>query len=206
MKTLLIIILSFLVTSVQSQTNQLQTEATSLDELIVFIANTVNSKADKTNQSHHYTFLVESPNETLSNSEKEILKQNFKILSHKLSKEDAISLAFYNSINGLLINQTKATQIKEILHAIDSGKLQTVYSEGISETYAKANSAIDNYTKNTLVFVKNSSAQELKLAIKTNNIAPSVVEHTKPKNNQTGTVVLLTAISLLPELINVIKD
>ena len=195
-----------MMTSVKAQDFELHTESTSLNQLIIYIANEIKLSPEPQEDSRHFTFLIETHQSSLSVSDKALLKQNFKFLCERLSTKDKISIAFYNSLNGLLIDKLAPSEVKKLLHAIDSEKLAESFTDGISETYSYANKNVENFTKNTLIFVTNPSPKAVEIPVEKIVVSKNLTEPTPVKNNGTGTVVLLTAISLLPELINVIKD
>ena len=224
MKTLIIALLCFGILPLQAQPNHLKTESVELKSCITFILNAFpsnksleNSKSINKVKSHHITFLLETHQDQFSNEDKTALKQAFMFLSERLTGNDKVSIAFYNNRNGLLLKQTPATDLKKILYAIDSGKLVQPFNEGISESFAYANALLNENVNDVLVFVRKpkpinkTTIAPINLTnttVNKNNKNSSIVEPTEIKTakSNTGHIVLLTAITLLPELINVIKD
>lgn len=153
MKMLYIAVLCLVILPLSAQ-GTLQTKSTSIESLITFVAEEFPSKDIKNTTSHHVTLLVETHNKQLNKDTKNVLKQSVLFLTERLSDTDAISIAFYNETNGLLVNTVGAKQTKVILHAIETGTLKQLYKDGLSESFTHANHTISKFNQNTLVFVK----------------------------------------------------
>jgi hypothetical protein len=136
----------------------------------------------------------------LSIEDKVILKQAFKLLSKRLSENDLISIITYSGINGIALNQTEPYNLKRILHTIDNFKssIKEIYPDGIELAYDYAEENFNEEAINTVVMIRNSNI----LAQNYNTSVLTAQSQQKSKNN----AVLLTAITLLPELIAIIKN
>jgi hypothetical protein len=210
MKTLLTLFFTLLFFNVNAQDTTLNSESIQLDHLISFVADYFtkpvldedNEDDDTIIKTEQVTFLIEASNYGFSKEDEIILQQAFKFLSQRLTSEDNISIAFYSGKNGLLLKQESPKDIKKILHALSHCKVIETYKDGIGESYVYANSILNPNARNTMVFVRNpnKSIKQTPIVIDEN----TVTETTKKSKN--GTIVLLTAITLLPELINVLKD
>lgn len=211
MKTLLTLVFTLLFFNVNAQNTTLNTESVQLDQLISFIADYFvkpvldeeNKDANDDLKSEQITFLIEASDYGFSKEDKIILQQAFKFLSQRLTQKDKISIAFYSGKNGLLLKQESAKDIKKILHAFSHCSVIENYKDGIGESYVYANSILNPMARNTIVFVRNPNKSEVKPRIV---IDKNAITANSTKSSKNGTIVLLTAISLLPELINVIKD
>lgn len=210
MKTLYTLIFALFFCSLNAQETQLNTESVQLDQLISFIADYfISPVSEEENEdeediikTEQITFLIEASDYGFSKEDEIVLQQAFKFLSQRLIDEDHVSIAFYSGKNGLLIKQKSPKDLKKILHALSHCKVIENYKDGIGESYTYANSILKPTARNTIVFVRNPNKSKEPSTVK--NIQENISETKKTSKN--GTVVLLIAITLLPELINVIKD
>jgi len=188
-----------------SQESKIETQSVSLENLIPFIAENYNSQESAT--LHNITFLIQVGNTSISNDDKVILKQAFKLLSKRLTKNDSISIISYSGINGVALEKSSPKKIKSILHAINNfmPSIKEFHNDGIELAYTYANQNYNETAVNTIIMVRNPTAGSgtainQTTAADTETAATSIAP--KSKNN----AVLLTAITLLPEIISIIKD
>ncbi|RAJ16283.1 vWA domain-containing protein [Olleya aquimaris] len=218
MKTVLTLLL-FLFISLETtaQDQNLETKSVTLDNLIAFVADNFPSEKtiafneddedlDNEDRINNYqiTFLIETTTSNFSSEDEIILKQALKFLSTRLTEEDKLSIVVYSGQNGLLLDNESPTVLKKVLHAISdvNGNLIEDYEDGIGEAYTYATNNLSEEANNLLIMVRNPDAKE-----DTNQVVESVVKtQVSDSKTNTGSIVLLTAISLLPELIEVIKD
>ncbi|WP_336069275.1 hypothetical protein [Mesoflavibacter sp. CH_XMU1404-2] len=214
MKTFVSLTLFLFITVINAQETTLTTKSVKLDNLISFVAdnfplqqeNTDEDEEDEEDENHlnyQVTFLLETTTSNFSDEDEIILKQAFKFLSDRLSTKDKLSTVVYSGQNGLLLDNQSPKSLKKILHALSDVKKNIIedYEDGIEEAYSHANTNFNTEAQNILVMVRNpdakaetSETEEIVEALKANGA--------KTKDNS---IVLLTAISLLPELIEVIK-
>ncbi|WP_375239954.1 hypothetical protein, partial [Aurantibacter sp.] len=188
----------------------LNTESVQLDQLISFVADYFekpvldedNEEDETVIKTEQVIFLIEASGYGFSKEDEIILQQAFKFINQRLTSEDNISIAFYSGKNGLLIKKESPKDIKKILHSLSHCKVIETYKDGIGESYVYANSILNPNARNTMVFVRNPNKSVKQSPIR---IDENIVTETT-KKSKNGTVVLLTAITLLPELINVLKD
>ena len=206
MKTVIqLLVFLFVFTGANAQTKNLETKSVTLNNLISFIAESFPLDAENEDDGLDYnlTFLVESSKRNFSREDETILKQAFKFLSNRLTEIDVISIIVYSGQNGLLINNESPKSIKKIFHALSNLNDSIIedYNDGIGEAYTYANNNLDEDANNTLIMVRNPNAEQSSI------LDDDLVQNITPKEvkNNTGNIVLLTAISLLPELIQVIK-
>ncbi|WP_452224669.1 hypothetical protein [Lacinutrix chionoecetis] len=218
MKTLLTLIISiFLITEVSSQ-NSIETQSVALEDFITFIANqfpleikedTSNAKEDATEtpKTQQISFILETSKTNFSSEDKIILQQAFKFLATRLNKEDKISLLAYSGQNGLLLDRISAKGIKKTLSVINDLKnsITETHKDGIALAYKLAQEHFNENADNLVVMVRNPNATQDTAQTETireeDDSAKSKVIKSKNSN-----VVLLTAMTLLPELITIIKD
>lgn len=214
MKTFVSLTLVLFFTFINAQETMLTTKSVKLDNLISFVAdnfplqqeNTDEDKEDEEDENHlnyQVTFLLETTTSSFSDEDEIILKQAFKFLSDRLSTEDKLSIVVYSGQNGLLLDNQSPKSLKKILHALNDVKKNIIedYEDGIEEAYSHANTNFNTEAQNILVMVRNPDAKA------ETGDTEEIVETLKANDAKTkdNSIVLLTAISLLPELIEVIK-
>ena len=214
MKTFVSLTLFLFITVINAQETTLTTKSVKLDNLISFVAdnfplqqeNTDEDEEDEEDENHlnyQVTFLLETTTSNFSDEDEIILKQAFKFLSDRLSTKDKLSTVVYSGQNGLLLDNQSPKSLKKILHALSDVKKNIIedYEDGIEEAYSHANTNFNTEAQNILVMVRNPDAKA------ETSETEEIVETLKANGAKTkdNSIVLLTAISLLPELIEVIK-
>lgn len=199
MKSLIIIaFVAFSITSSIAQEKNIVTQSVTLDNLIPFIVKNFHSSNDAS-ENRNITFLLQVSSEDKQFDDSIILKQAFKLLSTRLTEDDKISIVTYSGFNGVALKQSSPKELKRIYYALSSLKssIKEFHNDGIQLAYDYANKNFDEESINTVVMVRN-----------TNLISNSQVSNhdnlDKPRKKRNN-VVLITAISLLPEIISVIK-
>ncbi len=200
MKALITLILTaFLATTSIAQEMNIETKSVALDNLITFIVENYSVKSEDTeSDQQNISFLIQVPETNLSIEDKVILKQAFKLLSNRLTEGDLISIITYLGFNGLALKQVEPNDIKKILHTINNFKssIKEFHQDGIELAYKYAKENFDEEAINSVVMVRNPN-----ISSENNNTLLMPVKPQK-KNN----AVLITAISLLPELLAIIKN
>lgn len=202
MKTLFVLILNILciVPSI-AQAQSVNTQSVTIENLIPFVVENYSSA----NGKYNITLLVETKSRNFSSEESILLKQAAKYLSEKLSEDDTISIVAYNTLNGVVLNQTPAKNLKKILNVINDfgSNISSKSKDGITQAYTLANENQKANIKNTVLMVRNpngtSQPSTTDIALGNNNI-------TSTAKKEKGNMVLLTALAVLPELISIIKD
>ena len=199
MKHLTITFALLLITSMAiSQEKNIETKSVSIDNLISFIVDHIESKTEDSELPiENITFLLQTPANDLLIEHKVILNQAFKLVSKRLTEEDYISIITYTGFNGIALNQTSPKDLKLILYTIDNLKpsVKEFYKDGIELAYEYTNENFMEDSINTVIMIRNPKA------IQGEQVTVQNAKATK-KNN----VVLITAMALLPEIISVIKD
>tara|TARA_R110001632_G_scaffold53818_4_gene132241 strand:- start:588 stop:1172 length:585 start_codon:yes stop_codon:yes gene_type:complete len=189
----LIVFMLLITTFLQAQEKNIKTQSVVIDDLISFVIENYKTK-QKTEQTKNIIFLVQFNND-LSQEQKIILKQSLKLISSRLTEDDKISILTYSGVNGVVLKQTNPTKIKKVLSSIIdfNQSIKEIHKDGIGFAYKYANDNFDEDAINSIIMVRNSNPS----AISSNQ------KQTKKKNNN---LILLTAISLLPEMLSVIKN
>jgi hypothetical protein len=206
MKTLITILFAITIFTTSNAQNQvIETQSVALDDFITFIAENYPMPAENNNNlSRNITFLIQTKRKNLSNETAIILKQAFKFLSKRLNEDDQISIVAYSGINGLVLDKTSPDDIKKIFFVLNDFKsnVNKIKSDGIAFAYEYANNSYEEDMLNSVVMIRNPHPTNSVIA---SSITPEEVNDTvAPQKN--NSILLLTAITLLPELISIIKD
>lgn len=198
MKTLIKLILTaFVATMSIAQEKKIETKSVELNDFISFIVNNYNVDQDTQN----LTFLVQVNKDKMNSENLVMLKQGFKLISERLNEESKISIIAYSQFNGIALNNAKAKELKLILHTISDLKnsISDFYNDGISLGYKTAKDNFKDDVENSVVMIRiNQKAQ--------NEIVDFDEEEKKIAKKKKSKALLITALALLPELINVIKN
>lgn len=193
-----VLVLMLSVTS-HSQEKNIETESVSLDNLITFIVENYSIQTDST-KTKNIIFLIETYAERFNTEDSVILKQAFKLLTKRVTKDDILSIVTYSNFSGIALNQVEATDIKKLLYVIEHLKssVKTFEDDGIELAYkfAKENFVEDSENSVVMIRIPNRSSE----LVKTEAV------DTKKTTNKKSNAVVLTAIAILPEIIAIIKN
>ncbi|TCK69041.1 hypothetical protein DFQ05_0552 [Winogradskyella wandonensis] len=203
MKTLIqLVIVLFITIQLNSQEKHVETESVTLENLFTFIVDHFEDDGNPQN----ITFLLKTHSGSFSNEDKFILKQTFKLLSKRLTEDDFISIATYNHYSGIALAKTPATHLKKMLYAVEHPKesIEAFAKDGIEFAYKYADVNFEEDYDNKVIMIRLPERKVLG----NNSVKPSLATvataTTKQKGN--GTAIVLSALALLPEIIQVIKD
>jgi len=197
MKTIIaLILLAFVATMGIAQEKNIETKSVELGNFISFIVNNYELDSD----SQNITFLIQVHDDQLQGENLIMLKQGFKLISERLDEESSITIVAYSKFNGVALNSTPANETKLILHTISDlkGSISEFYGDGISLGYKIAEDNYNEEIKNSVVMVRIDQKAK-------NEIVDIEKEEKKLKKKKKSQTLLITALALLPELINVIK-
>lgn len=198
-----VVVMLGLALQLNSQEQKVTTQSVTLENLITHIIenyNVVKDEADSEEASKHLTFIIETYGNVFNAEDKTLLKQAFKILAKRTSEEDRLSLVAYSKSNGIWLSRVATKDLKKILNAIEypSKNLKDSESDGISQGYKIANENYSPEGDNTVIMVRLPNRKP-KALVQTEQLKPT-------KNKDNGNAVVLTALTLLPEIIAVIKN
>ncbi|PNQ72916.1 hypothetical protein C1T31_09420 [Hanstruepera neustonica] len=215
MKSLtIILVISLFHLKGYTQEQQVETKSVLLDDFISFIAENYELPSMKSEEDldeeedvepipHNIVFLIETTNKNPSQEDIILLKQAFRFLAKRLSKNDHVSIIAYSGMNGLVLDKTDPTDTKKTLYALDDikGQIDKSCRDGIAFAYEYVKKAFESDSNNSVVMIRNPNAANQHYKSSVTSVSQ---DNIKPKGN--GTAIVLTAITLLPELIAVIKD
>lgn len=196
MKTLALTLSLFFVVSQNAQQKNIFTKSVQIENFIPFIVDNFQKDLDSI-KNHNITFLlpVIDSNNLIENNF--ILKQGFRLLSNRLNEDDKITIIAYSSINGEVLKTTSVKQLNKILYGlnnIDKSISKTV-DDGIQLGYDTADANFDEDAINSIVIIRDSKIKAKAVSLIKN-------KEKRPRNN----AVLLTLISLAPEMIKLLKE
>ncbi|WP_191859434.1 vWA domain-containing protein [Hanstruepera ponticola] len=207
MKSLATMVFLFVLANNFAQQKNIETKSVLLNDFISFIADNYSvSNLDATEtpkKINNLVFLIESNRNNPSQEAIITLKQSFRFLSKRLSDNDQISLIAYSGLNGLFLSQSSSKQLKKILNALDDIKshVEKDCQDGISRGYEYSNEIYDPSANNIVIMIRNPNSSNY-----TENDISTTHNYPENKTKKGGGAIVLTAITLLPELIAVIKD
>jgi hypothetical protein len=198
MKTLITFILSaFVVTISIAQEKNIETKSVELGDLISFIVDNYNLDSE----SQNITFLIQVNNDEFSGEYLILLKQGFKLISERLDEDSKVTIVAYSKFNGIALNSTPANEVKLILHTLSDlkGSISEFYNDGISLAYKTAEDNYNEELDNSVVMIRIDQKAQ-------NEIVNIEEEEKKIKNKKKTNALLVAALTLLPEVINLIKN
>ncbi|WP_299114199.1 hypothetical protein [uncultured Winogradskyella sp.] len=190
----------FFTVQLNSQERRVETESVTLENLFTFIVDHFEEDGNPQNIS----FLLKTHQGDFSDEDKFVLKQTFKLLSKRLSEDDYISIATYNNYSGIALKKTSPKELKKILYTVEYPKesIKAFAKDGIELVYQYANEIYEEDYDNKVIMIR---LPERKTSI--NSIQNSVTANITPsKQKGNGAAVVLSALALLPEIIQVIKN
>ena len=201
MKTIItLIFVVFTIAPSIAQEKNIETFSVSIENLIPFIVDNYASGFNDESANKNLTFLIQVSGVGLDIESKIVLKQAFKLLSRRLTENDNISIVTYSGFNGVALKQTSPKNLRKILFAINDFKsnVKEFHKDGIELAYTYTKKNFKDDAINSVIIIRNPNASISDTAYNSS----AVTIQPKKKNN----AVLITAISLLPELIAIIKN
>ena len=130
-----------------------------------------------------------------------LLKQGFKLISERLDEDSKVTIVAYSKFNGIALNSTPANETKLILHTLSDlkGSISEFYNDGISLVYKTAEDNYNEELDNSVVMIRIDQKAQ-------NEIVNIEKEEKKIKNKKKTNSLLVAALTLLPEVINLIKN
>jgi len=196
MRKLATALIVLFVMQIEAQEKNIFTKSVQLQEFIPFIVNNYKREIDSI-KTRHITFLIPVDNSDEVTENSIILKQGLRLLASRLSEDDTVSIVAYSSINGEVLKPTSPKELKKILYTLNNieKSVSEKHKDGIQLGYNLANENFNKDGVNSVVIVRDTNAGK--------NLASTKKKKEKrPRNN----AVLLTLISLAPEMIKILKE
>ncbi|WP_299683701.1 hypothetical protein [uncultured Dokdonia sp.] len=157
--------------------------------------------------------LVETDATGVSSDHRFYLEQGVQLLLKRLQPEDKVAIGTYGGSNSTIVSYTKASNGGHILKELQ--KVYTITSQdtnkdGIDMAYQFAKNYYVEGTENKVIMMRNDQ-------IASQNIVSSTSKNKKQKKTREaheeagkpyklGGAIAITALSILPEVLEVIKD
>lgn len=182
-----------------AQEKNIETQSVEIENLISFIIENYKKKEEGDSGRYNLTFLIQVSSNGYSLEDEVILKQGFKLLSKRLTKDDTVSMIGYSGLNGVALKQESIKSLKKILFTLNNFKssIKEFHQDGITLAYKYADENFVEDAINRVIMVRMPNSQDIP---ETQNIS------TTNKKKKKGNAIVLTAITLLPEIISVLKD
>ena len=197
-------IIALTVLPLQAQKENIKTYSVSLDNFINFVAENYVHQEEKeeTNKDKNITFLIQVTNEGLSAIDMIILKQGFKLLSERLNNNNSISILTYFGFNGVALNVTSSSDLNKINNALSNLKsnIDEFHDDGIELAYKLAEENSLEGVSNSIVIIRNSNASNSDVALLSKKEIKKIKRKKKKKE------ILKVAVSILPEILAIIKN
>lgn len=202
MKTLHTLILGILVMGAGiAQENDIETKSVEINDLISFVVSQYEAEDIDARQ---ITFLIQTRSDQIEGENLVMLRQAFKLISERLSEDSKIALVTYSKFSGVALPPTNAKEEKLILNTLSDlkGNIAEFYQDGIALAYQQAEANFDDSMENTVVMIRMNNKADNDVV----NIEKEEKDEKKAKKKEKGKLLLATALALLPELLDVIKN
>ena len=209
MKTICVYLLCILgITKVfcQDGMNEVTTVVLKTPDLITHVAE--NYPADEPQQ---LILLIETDNEHIPTDQRFFLEQSVKLLLKRLGEEDKIAIATYGYDNQVVMDFVAGDQVGYILEKLTLlSKERTLVrsKDGIDQGYQLADQFYAADKENVLIMLRNNKIETYET-----NTELSAATEKKSKKDQLvtsktklGGAIALTALTMLPEILEIIKD
>lgn len=222
MKNIITTALLFISISVNCQ-NEIVTVALKGDQLITYAAE--NFPSEKRQQLY---IIVETGSGGIDLESRFYVEKGILLLLKRLNEEDQIALGVYGKAQGIILPYTAISSKEVILEKIESlfnGTFKTTKIDGIDLAYEAAVKAKIDEAISTVIMLRGTSKngrQEITLQKnaygKTNTTSTTKSEFTATEqeaqreqakatnHSKLGGAIALTALTILPDLIEIIKD
>lgn len=190
-----------------SQNDQdVQTQTIKLEDFIAYSAGLETSEID-----HKLYLAVEVGINGFEAEQRFYLEQGIKLLSKRLPKTSSIAIGTYGDYGTILQPYTQLDQISNLSNSILQSQNTQEQLDGIDLAFQMASSNYLEEVKNSVLIIRNnltsktlaSKNKPISKALKPQEVKEKTTTHT---NQKLGGALALTALSILPEVLDIIKD
>lgn len=167
-----------------------------IDELI---------KTDEKKTPKRITFLIEVASSESLVENKILLKQGIKILAKKLANDDQIALVTYGRSSKIVLNHTLLANKSILIESINNINAESIQVnlDGIDKAYQIAEDNYNDKGENIVVLLRDDT--KFDIVDMTSTTLDSLTLQKAQIKKQKNATILVTALSLLPEIIRIIK-
>ncbi len=225
MKHLLFVLATLLLNTINAQTSEIKTTILKAEDLITHAAE--NDPSETTNTTF---LLVETGAAGIKKDDIFYLKKGLQLFLKRSNEENSIAIGVYGAANAIILNVTPISEVESINLALDNlikGTFPISGNDGIELAYDLIQHLKDDDIENTMIIVRGTAKIitdiSEKNAYTSNNrgnasVLPSDKKITKKEkralrkenkavqHSSVGGAIALTALTILPELLEVIKD
>jgi len=210
MKTYIISIVLVLITLQLTAQDEVSTTVIKLKDLITHAADSYPNEAPQ-----QIYLLIETSASGVSSDHRFFLEQGVQLLLKRLQPEDTIAIGTYGGSNSTIVSYTEASNASQILAA-----LQNIYTitdqntgkDGIDMAYQFAKNYFVETSENKVIMMRNDQVTENITAAKVTGGKENKHKKTREEHKEAGQpyklggAIAITALSILPEVLEIIKD
>lgn len=207
-KTTCILFLSLQLGYAQDNTQEVATTMLTVESLITYAADRF-----PTEEPQQLYVLIETGEGGVSTDARFFIEHGMRLLLKRLAPTDLVAIGTYGYDNQVILDFTEASNSEDILSIMT--KLYTMEavddeSDGIDLAFQLANENYEeDYENRVLILRDNSNATKGKIAnskkLRNQEAASKEASSISP-NTKLGGAIALTALSILPEILDIIKN
>ncbi|WP_299766040.1 hypothetical protein [uncultured Dokdonia sp.] len=159
--------------------------------------------------------LIETGASGISSDHRFYLEQGIQLLLKRLQPEDKIAIGTYGGNNTTIVSYTEASNSDHILKELQ--KIYTITNQdegkdGIDMAYQFAKNYYVEDTENKVIMMRNDQVASQSIAADSKNDKEKKHKKTRAERKEAGQsyklggAIAITALSILPEVLEVIKD
>lgn len=210
MKTYIISIIIALITLQLTAQEEVSTTVIKLKDLITHAADSYPNE-----EPQQIYLLIETGASGVSSDHRFFLEQGVQLLLKRLQPEDKIAIGTYGGSNKTIVSYTEASNASHIL-----SELQKIYTitdqntdkDGIDMAYQFAKSYFVETSENKVIMMRNDQVMGNSVVAKVTEEKENKHQKTREERKETGQpyklggAIAITALSILPEVLEIIKD
>ena len=157
--------------------------------------------------------LVEVDEKGMDTDARFYLEQGLSLLVKRLKPEDNIAIGTYGDTNGILLPYTQVKngdQITAVIQSLAVAINNNTTTDGIDQAFQMAKAKYEPDASNTVIMMRNDRIASAVTENAKSNLRDTSKNKTKVRevsnNSKLGGAIALTALSLLPEILDVIKN
>jgi len=207
-KQITFVFVLFVIVQINAQENNVFTKSVQIETFIPYIVSNFKTTSDST-KTKNITFLIPATSTDELTENTILLKQGFRLLCDKLGKNDKVTLIAYSGLNGEFLPTTAGKEVKKVLYALNNieESIKIKVEDGIQLGYDTADANFDENAVNTVVLIRDTNAvNEVVKTDEETSKKDKTEKKVKKEKKVKSNAILLTIISLAPEVLRILKD
>jgi len=187
---------------------EVHTKTIKIDDFITYVASQEPSETDQ-----KLYLAVETGVNGFDAQQRFHLEQGIKLLSKRLPENSSIALGTYGANGRLIAPYTKTSQLTDVYNRIPQSVNEKTKAQldGIDLAFQMASTQFQEDANNMVIIIRNNQTAITKIGSTTPSTKAQNLQETKEKpaaatNQKLGGAIALTALSILPEVLDIIKD